>query len=107
MSPDEINAADAAIFEKLCSGAEPRAMDAVDEFTRDKMWRLRHIPMKYYLPPEDGDADKSGEVLADLYGEMSKYGYIALDKKGEPCVLSGNEPVLPHPLPEGKRPCVS
>ena len=84
------------IFNALCEGA-------VSEFTRDKMFRLRYIPMKYYLPyyrsPEDGNGDKekARKILDDLYGEMAEYGYIALDKKGEPCVLSGGEPVLPHP----------
>ena len=66
-----------AFFQKLMelrgSKEESVAIDAVNEFTRLKMWTLTHIP---------------------LHDELGKVGRIYLDKDGESCVLTGKEPVL-------------
>lgn len=67
--------------------------NAAYSYTRDYMYRLRHIPTRYYLPPVP--PEREGD-LTILYEEMAKYGYIALDADGQPAVLSGKSPVLAH-----------
>jgi len=64
------------------------ACEAVSAFTREKMYRLHHIPNKYYLPTA-----KPGD-LKRLYEELNKVGHIDLDEHGEPACLSGKPAVL-------------
>lgn len=64
------------------------ACDAINEFTRWQMYRLYHIPARYFLNP---DLQEHLQPLAD---ELGKHGYIDLDRDGQPCCLSGNTPVL-------------
>lgn len=87
---DEAKLLNAAIFGKIAAGDVQAAADAISNFTRDRMYRLRHIPMRYYL------SEAESVHLNALYDEINKRGYIALDTDGKPCVLSGKEPVLPH-----------
>lgn len=64
------------------------ATDAVNEYTLDAMWRLWHIPFKYYLPGANPDD------LNKMYEEIGKVGYMDLDKDGLPCCLSGQPSVI-------------
>jgi len=69
-------------------GLSCEACEAVSAFTREKMYRLHHIPHKYYLPTA-----KPGD-LKRLYEEMNTVGHIDLDEHGEPACLSGKPAVL-------------
>jgi hypothetical protein len=75
-------------------GKEKDAIDAVNRFTVEKMFRLYYVPNIYYLDPTLTDD------CSKLLKELAINGYIDLDKNGKPCVLSGEPPVLKE---EGKQ----
>ena len=82
-------------FKKLAKAAEweevyggPSGFDAVTEWTRQKMYRLLHVPARYYLPEADPAAFNT------LAAERAAKGRIDLDATGEPCALSGRPPVI-------------
>jgi hypothetical protein len=77
-----------SFFETIDEDLEKKAVDAVNAFTREFMWRLWHIPFRYYLP-----GGKSGD-FEKLAAEIDASGYIDLDADGEPCCLSGKPPML-------------
>ncbi len=88
MSKDEIRQNTDALFKALSDPAnEKLAIDAISEFTRDKMYRLRHIPARYYLL-------EPITTLKIMYKELNKKGYIDLDRDGKPCCLTNLKPVL-------------
>jgi len=67
------------------------AGSCIAAFTRDKMHRLRHIPMKYYFPPEHGGDPQKFSIMQH---EINTKGFIDLDADGEPCCLSDKPAVL-------------
>jgi hypothetical protein len=83
-------------FKKLAKAAEREEVlygngpygDAVAEWTRQRMYRRLHVPLRYYLP----DADPA--ALSALTAELAAKGHIDLDAAGEPCALSGRPPVV-------------
>jgi len=81
------------------------AISAVNCRTREFLWRIYHIPLKYLMPPipvsEDGVIDAEAEAEADrqfsvLKGQLQAKGYISLDRNRAPACLSGEPPVLPE-----------
>ncbi len=99
MTPDDIKFHNAVL--RHLGGPMPaaaeRAADGASRHTADKMHRLRHVPMRYYLPAAtDAEQLNRDKALAVLHDELARRGYIALDHDGEPAVLSGRPPVLPH-----------
>jgi hypothetical protein len=92
LTSDEIKARNEAFF-KLLEGVPPinkGMVDAVCQFTRNKMWRLDYVPSKFFLP-----GCPPGE-LAKMYRELALFGYIALDGDGNPCCLTGRDPKIPR-----------
>jgi hypothetical protein len=77
------------LFNQLATpGLNHDAVKAVRDFTLLKMYRLNHIPAKYYMP-----GAKPG-TLKTLVKEMNTKGCIDLDEDGEPAVLTGKTPKL-------------
>lgn len=88
MTAEDVKKNNDAILEAL-DGAPRNLLDPIVQFTRDRMWRLRHIPFSYFVPPDSG-------AIETLCAELMQYGYIALDGKGEPACLSGKPPIMAH-----------
>lgn len=83
------------IYEKLAATpVDQSIVDAVTRWTRIKMWRLWHIPMKYFCPPPPGQEPEYEENFAKLWQTIHEVGYIDLDDQGQPCCLTGNPPHL-------------
>lgn len=92
LTSDEIRTRNEKFFEIL-KDAKPvseAAVDAVCQFTRNRMWRLDYVPAKYFLPGHPQ------EELLKLYRELALFGYIALDGDGNPCCLTGRDPKIPR-----------
>lgn len=62
--------------------------DAMDDWTRETMWRLRHIPARYFIMAE------LRQHLDKLANELARNGYIDLDADGQPACISGKPAVL-------------
>jgi hypothetical protein len=58
-------------------------VDAVHEYTFGQIYRLYHIPTRYYC------GDYGPDILRRLCQELYEKGRIDLDRKGQPCCLSG------------------
>lgn len=83
----DLNAAVMALLED--DGPLVREAEAACvSFTREKMYRLYHIPMRYFLDPALEAAQYT------LWQEIGRCGCIDLDAAGKPCVLTGKPPVL-------------
>lgn len=67
------------------------AVQAINDFTRRKMYILEHIPTLYFIPCEQSKRD-----FPAMMEEINKRGCIHLDSEGRPCCLSGNDPVIPY-----------
>jgi hypothetical protein len=94
MSENPLNA---AVFERLSApGDTAAAADALSSWTREKMWTWWHIPFRYYIP----EGRPQLPHLEQLYCELAMKGKIVLDRRGEPCCLSGRQPALLHSYPD-------
>jgi hypothetical protein len=80
-----------SLHESLFDAADPQlvaeASKAMHDFTLEQMYRLWHIPMKYFI-------DQDAAALETLSTELLKHGHIDLDAAGTPCCLSGRPSVL-------------
>lgn len=81
--------ADRLFAELADPAAAARASQAITDYTREKMYRWEHIPLRFYL----FDAPDP-TAIPRLQAELDRVGHIDLDSAGEPCVLSGRPPVL-------------
>ncbi len=71
------------------------AAAAVGNYTRMKMYRLWHIPNRYFIPPTDpAKLPEYEETFSKLVTELNRAGCIDLDRDGEPACLSGKPAVL-------------
>ena len=70
-------------------GERKKNMNAISDWVRQRIYVLHHIPTKYFLPGHDA-------AFSQLVVELNARGCIHLDKDGEPCVLSGQPPVIAY-----------
>jgi hypothetical protein len=93
---DEQPLNDALFAELKKPGMGSKACDAVNAYTREKMWRLFHIPARYFIIPDLRDDFRT------LAGEINEKGCIDLDEDGQPAVLTGKIAKLAQLRDEGK-----